>query len=65
LSFYSGYDVAALEGTCRKMADILIRLETSKFKTIYNKYLHRVRLSASTAVSTKYRRQLETISRGL
>jgi hypothetical protein len=37
-------------------------METSKYKTIYNKYLHKSRLSVSRAVGSKYREQLETIS---
>lgn len=53
LSFYSGYDVTSLRETSQKMAEVLLGLENSKFKSIYNKYKSKDKLCISKQVSIK------------
>ena len=65
LSFYSGYDVASLDPVCKELADILLTMETSKYQTIYKKYMHKSRLAMATACYAKYRKILELVQKGL
>lgn len=61
LSFYSGYDVTSLRETSQKMAEVLLGLENSKFKSIYNKYKSKDKLCISKQVGLKYRGILKSI----
>lgn len=39
LSYYSGYDLDHIDPIIRKIAKIVINIENSKYKAVYNKYL--------------------------
>lgn len=39
MAYYSGYSFAHIEPIMRKIAAIVINVENSKYKAVYNKYL--------------------------
>ena len=54
LAFYSGYDVTFLRQKSQKMAEVLLGLEDSKFKSVYNKYQNKGKLCISKQVHNKF-----------